>query len=64
MFIETISRMELELKCTTCKRNVIAEEGWVKFPCPNCGETIIVRCSQCRRLSNPYKCEKCGFEGP
>ncbi len=54
----------MELLCTTCKRNVISDEGWVKFKCPNCGEETIVRCSQCRRLSNPYVCPKCGFEGP
>ncbi len=56
--------MVLELRCTTCKENVIADEGWVKFLCPNCGEFLIVRCSKCRRLANPYRCEKCGFEGP
>jgi hypothetical protein len=55
---------EMEVRCTTCGINVIGEEGWVKFFCPECGEFLIVRCSRCKRLSNSYKCEKCGFEGP
>jgi predicted RNA-binding Zn-ribbon protein involved in translation (DUF1610 family) len=54
----------LELRCTSCNINVISEQDWVKFPCPNCGEEIIVRCSRCRRLGVRYKCKKCGFEGP
>ncbi|MCD6381633.1 MAG: DUF1610 domain-containing protein [Candidatus Aenigmarchaeota archaeon] len=54
----------VEILCTSCKRNVATEENWVKFKCPNCGEEIIVRCERCRKLSVPYICPKCGFEGP
>ncbi|RLJ02889.1 MAG: RNA-binding protein, partial [Candidatus Aenigmatarchaeota archaeon] len=25
---------------------------------------VIIRCEKCRKLSNTYKCPKCGFEGP
>ncbi|MCS7105743.1 MAG: zinc finger domain-containing protein [Candidatus Aenigmarchaeota archaeon] len=51
-------------KCSTCKVNVLAKENFVKFECPNCGETLIVRCSTCKALSNKYTCSKCGFTGP
>ncbi|MDE4908515.1 zinc finger domain-containing protein [Methanogenium marinum] len=49
-------------KCTSC--NVpLASEGWTKFSCPKCGETIY-RCHDCRHQSIPYECKKCGFMGP
>jgi len=50
--------------CTSCKRPIPPTEKAVKFLCPNCGEVTIWRCSKCRKLSAPYKCVKCGFEGP
>ncbi len=53
-----------QLKCSTCGTSLLGQEDFVKFGCPECGETIIMRCRQCRKLSNPYRCEKCGFEGP
>lgn len=54
----------MNLKCTTCGENLLTEDKFVRFKCPECGETEIVRCKRCRRLKNPYECEKCGFEGP
>lgn len=54
----------MELKCSTCNINLVGQEDFVKFDCPECGKCLIIRCSQCKRLSNAYKCEKCGFEGP
>ncbi|MBU5690141.1 MAG: zinc finger domain-containing protein [Candidatus Aenigmatarchaeota archaeon] len=50
--------------CTSCKVNLLGDTKFVQFKCPNCGEVDIFRCSKCRRLSNIYKCSKCGFEGP
>jgi len=52
------------MNCISCGTDVRAKENWVKFECPNCGEYEILRCSTCKALSNPYKCPKCGFEGP
>jgi predicted RNA-binding Zn-ribbon protein involved in translation (DUF1610 family) len=54
----------MSLKCSSCGTSVLAKKSWVKFKCPSCGETEIVRCYNCKVLSNKYKCSKCGFEGP
>ncbi|MBL7160205.1 MAG: DUF1610 domain-containing protein [Candidatus Aenigmarchaeota archaeon] len=53
-----------DLKCTTCGMNLIGQEDFVKFECPKCGESVVIRCGQCRKLSTLYKCLKCEFEGP
>ncbi|MEM7826695.1 MAG: zinc finger domain-containing protein [Candidatus Aenigmatarchaeota archaeon] len=53
-----------KIECTSCHRNVITEENFVKFMCPLCGKAEIVRCEKCRKLSIIYKCPECGFEGP
>ncbi|MFH8092365.1 MAG: zinc finger domain-containing protein [Candidatus Aenigmatarchaeota archaeon] len=50
--------------CTSCNTNLLGDVNFVQFKCPKCGETTIFRCSVCRKLSNIYKCSKCGFEGP
>ena len=55
----------IELKiCSTCKKDSTNEEGTVDFPCPACGQAIIVRCPHCRSIAAPYTCPKCGFIGP
>ena len=36
----------------------------VKFKCPNCEKTEIIRSLHDRKIAAPYKCEECGFEGP
>ncbi|MFQ6055571.1 MAG: zinc finger domain-containing protein [Methanosarcinales archaeon] len=54
----------MKLICSTCGINVTGQEDFVKFDCPECGETVIIRCRKCKKLSNKYVCEKCGFEGP
>ncbi len=57
--------MELEMPvCSSCNRPIAPYERGIKFYCPNCGESIIWRCPKCRKLVVPYKCVKCGFEGP
>ncbi len=50
--------------CMSCNRLITPWERGVAFPCPNCGEVIIWRCSKCRKMGVPYKCPKCGFTGP
>ncbi|MGC8546913.1 MAG: zinc finger domain-containing protein [Thermoplasmata archaeon] len=49
--------------CSSCGVG-LQEKGATTFRCPNCGEEIISRCDNCRELSVPYQCSKCGFRGP
>jgi predicted RNA-binding Zn-ribbon protein involved in translation (DUF1610 family) len=56
--------MSIEIRCTSCNRNIVGQERFARFPCPLCGNIEIVRCETCRSLSVTYKCKKCGFEGP
>ncbi len=51
------------VRCTSCGRAVPAK-GATQFPCPSCGEATIGRDARCRDQSVPYRCPKCGFEGP
>jgi hypothetical protein len=51
-------------KCISCNTNIVNDIAAVKFPCPNCGKYIIIRCSNCRKIVSKYKCPGCGFEGP
>ena len=51
------------LKCTSCGTNILAKSNFVKFACPDCGKTEIIRCKNCKDLSNKYVCT-CGFSGP
>ena len=57
------SKIELEY-CYSCNKTISPTvPGSVKFACPKCGG-LIIRCSECRRLSNKYNCPSCDFEGP
>ena len=38
--------------------------GSVVFPCPQCGQTKIVRSFHEREIATKYVCGSCGFEGP
>jgi predicted RNA-binding Zn-ribbon protein involved in translation (DUF1610 family) len=51
-------------RCVSCGVSIVNDIGAVKFPCPNCGKTTIIRCSKCRKIVTKYKCHECGFEGP
>ncbi len=51
-------------RCTACKTDVSARANFVEFDCPSCGEEKIVRCKNCKNLSNKYICTKCEFTGP
>jgi len=51
-------------KCSCCARNILPGEEAVSFPCPNCASVTIWRCAKCRKFGRPYKCARCGFEGP
>ncbi|HIH38424.1 RNA-binding protein [Candidatus Woesearchaeota archaeon] len=55
--------MEKEFICISSKQKVANDRSAVVFPCPGCGEQI-VRSKTARMLASPYKCQKCGFEGP
>ncbi|MFQ6073959.1 MAG: zinc finger domain-containing protein [Candidatus Bathyarchaeia archaeon] len=50
--------------CTSCHRIIARGTEPTKFPCPNCGEIVIWRCSRCRKFGRPYRCPKCSFQGP
>ncbi len=50
--------------CSSCHRIIPPHEHGTAFPCPNCGQVIIVRCRKCRKLGVPYVCPNCGFRGP
>jgi len=52
------------LLCTSCKVNVVNLPGSVKFSCPKCGKSTIIRCPGCRKTGAKYRCDKCSFEGP
>ncbi|MFP3189884.1 MAG: zinc finger domain-containing protein [Thermoproteota archaeon] len=52
------------VRCSSCNRPIPPYERAIKFPCPNCGRTTIIRCERCRKLVNNYICINCGFKGP
>ncbi|HLC59650.1 MAG TPA: zinc finger domain-containing protein [archaeon] len=52
------------MKCTSCGTDSLARKNFVRFMCPNCMETEIVRCFNCKVMSNRYECVKCKFIGP
>ncbi|MEM3851671.1 MAG: zinc finger domain-containing protein [Methanomassiliicoccales archaeon] len=49
--------------CSSCGVALIGY-GVTTFDCPNCGQTRIGRCLQCRNQSVSYTCTACGFRGP
>lgn len=55
--------MSKEKICTSCGRRLVKGKSTV-FMCPNCGESEIGRCANCRDQSVVYACPKCGFSGP
>ncbi|ADD04690.1 small CPxCG-related zinc finger protein [Natrialba magadii ATCC 43099] len=48
--------------CVSCGIN-IAGTNAAAFKCPECGKQIY-RCAKCRKQSNLYECNECGFTGP
>ena len=50
--------------CTSCHKIISPSTEATKFQCPSCGEITIWRDGRCRKFGRPYKCPKCGFEGP
>ena len=49
-------------KCISCGINISGTSA-AAFNCPDCGAEIY-RCSKCRKQSNLYECNQCGFTGP
>ncbi|MHA2250570.1 MAG: zinc finger domain-containing protein [Candidatus Kariarchaeaceae archaeon] len=62
---ENVASSKIEMDyCYSCNRALSPDTvGSTRFPCPNCGG-LIIRCSDCRRLSNGYVCPGCEFQGP
>ena len=54
----------MALKCSVCKVDILAKDNFVRFNCPSCGKSTIIRCKTCKSLSNKYTCPECGFVGP
>ncbi|MCL4373766.1 zinc finger domain-containing protein [Candidatus Marsarchaeota archaeon] len=48
-------------RCVSCGR---LTSEYTEFKCPKCGKGTIIRCDHCREITNSYKCDVCGFEGP
>ncbi len=48
-------------RCGSCGH---LSHEYTEFRCPSCGEGMIVRDKHCREISNIYRCQACGFEGP
>ncbi|HLH86719.1 MAG TPA: zinc finger domain-containing protein [Thermoplasmataceae archaeon] len=55
--------MKFRETCSSCGVGLV-EIGYSIFLCPQCGETPIGRCKECREHSTKYQCETCGFQGP
>lgn len=55
---------EKELTCNSCKKRITNVTGTVRFMCPNCGKSELVRCKQCREKAIKYECASCNFTGP
>jgi len=51
------------VSCSSCGVRLV-DKGSATFGCPQCGETVLGRCKQCRDQSVMYTCTKCGFSGP
>jgi len=56
------SQQKRAQKCVSCGIN-IATTNAAAFKCPDCGHQIH-RCAKCRKQSNLYECQDCGFMGP
>ena len=56
--------VEKDLKCSSCKEKITNTPGSIKFTCPACGKSEIIRCKHCREIVAKYKCPSCKFEGP
>ena len=52
-----------EITCTSCHTRITNQAGTVKFTCPSCTKTEIVRCPHCRKVSVKYTCPSCGMTG-
>ncbi|MEA2035876.1 MAG: zinc finger domain-containing protein [Nanoarchaeota archaeon] len=55
---------EQKLTCSSCKARITNLDGSVKFECPSCGKSTLIRCKHCREIAAKYTCPNCQFEGP
>jgi len=51
------------VSCSSCGVRLV-DRGSTTFNCPQCNETVIGRCRQCRDQSVAFNCTRCGFTGP
>ncbi|MFA6089103.1 MAG: zinc finger domain-containing protein [Candidatus Woesearchaeota archaeon] len=56
--------IEMNNRCTSCKKQITNDKGAAVFNCPNCGKTKVIRCTKCRQIVSKYTCTACGFTGP
>ena len=49
--------------CSSCGTRLLGK-ATTAFACPQCGESNIGRCAQCRDQSVKYRCDGCGFMAP
>jgi hypothetical protein len=56
------SQQHATRQCVSCGINISGTNA-ARFKCPDCGN-LIFRCSTCRKQSNLYECDDCGFTGP
>lgn len=61
---ELAQPMTKELNCNSCNVRITNLTGSVKFKCPKCGESDLVRCVHCRKIVAKYTCPSCNFTGP
>jgi len=53
----------VNLQCNSCKKHIDVTGG-IKFLCPSCEKSEIVRCRHCREIASKYICKNCNFSGP
>lgn len=53
-----------EKVCDATKVKITNDTGNVRFMCPSCGKSEIIRSKKARELAIKYTCPSCGFEGP
>ncbi|MFA4886831.1 MAG: zinc finger domain-containing protein [Candidatus Nanoarchaeia archaeon] len=56
--------MTKDLFCSSCQVKVTNLSGSVRFSCPSCSQSEIVRCPHCRKIIAKYTCPSCNFTGP
>ena len=56
--------MKTDNTCSSTGNKIVNDAGSVKFNCPKCGKSTIIRSGHARTIVAKYTCPECGFEGP